>query len=92
MDPFDYDPQWREKLKDNEDEWVDGFAVPYRFRFLLPMINLVHYSTLWTKYRIQHYGAMIPRKVFLFYPNHLREDYTHEALYLDDEGLAVLFC
>lgn len=89
MDPY-YDIEWSEDEEETDDGMVDGFPVPAQLEFLLPIVNLVHFSVLWTKLRIQHYGAMIPRKVFLFYPNHLIEDYTPDEIFFDDEGLFVL--
>lgn len=86
MDPFDYDLGW-DNDSEEEEESIQGFSVPYRFRALLPIINFVHYRVLWTKYRIIYYGAMIPEKVLLFYPNSRREDYTAEVIFFDDEGL-----
>lgn len=83
----EYDLGWSDDEEGSEDEWVQGFSVPARFEFLLPIVNFVHLSVLWTKFGIQHYGAMIPRKVFLFYPNNLLEDFTPDEIYLDDEGL-----
>lgn len=90
MNPFDYDLEWTEDEEDSDDEWVQGYSVPARLEFLLPMINFVHFGVLWSKLRIHHYGAMIPHKVFLFYPNHLIEDFTPDEIFLDDEGVFSL--
>lgn len=88
MDPY-YDIGWSEDEEEVDDGMIDGYSVPARLESLLPIVNFVHLSVLWTKFRIQHYGSMIPRKVFLFYPNHLLEDYTPDEIFFDDEGLFV---
>lgn len=84
MTPF---VDWTDDEGESDDGFVQGYSVPARLGFLLPVVNSVHLSALWTRFWIQRYGAMIPRKVFLFYPYNLIEDYTPDEIFFDDEGL-----